>query len=94
MVRRIPFTRGASGWTGVNHWSTEQKEESSTVIPPGQDRVVLFTPRLPADFPPTRPYWHRDNPAEDSLNTIDEPQYTGLPFPPPALMASAIYSIP
>ena len=89
-----PIHPRSIGLDGVNHWSTEQKEESNTVIPPGQDRVVLFTPRLPADFPPTRPYWHRDNPAVDSLNTIDEPQYAGLPFPPPALMASAIYSIP
>ncbi len=31
----------------------------------------------------TRPYWHRDDPERDALNTIDEPQYETLPFPPP-----------
>jgi len=30
----------------------------------------------------TRPYWHRHDPERDSLNTIDEPQYQTLPFPP------------
>ncbi len=31
----------------------------------------------------TRPYWHRHDPERDALNTIDEPQYQTLPFPPP-----------
>ncbi|MGB8012944.1 MAG: PIG-L family deacetylase [Terriglobales bacterium] len=30
----------------------------------------------------TRPYWHRHDPERDTLNTIDEPQYQTLPFPP------------
>jgi LmbE family N-acetylglucosaminyl deacetylase len=30
----------------------------------------------------TRPYWHRHDPERDPLNTIDEPQYQTLPFPP------------
>jgi LmbE family N-acetylglucosaminyl deacetylase len=31
----------------------------------------------------TRPYWHRDDPEREALNTIDEPLYQTLPFPPP-----------
>jgi len=31
----------------------------------------------------SRPYWHRHDPERDALNTIDEPQYQTLPFPPP-----------
>ena len=31
----------------------------------------------------TRPYWHRHDPERDALNTIDEPLYQTLPFPPP-----------
>jgi LmbE family N-acetylglucosaminyl deacetylase len=31
----------------------------------------------------TRPYWHRHDPEREALNTIDEPQYQTLPFPPP-----------
>jgi LmbE family N-acetylglucosaminyl deacetylase len=31
----------------------------------------------------TRPYWHRLDPERDSVNTIDQPQFQTLPFPPP-----------
>ncbi|MGA7848423.1 MAG: PIG-L family deacetylase [Terriglobales bacterium] len=31
----------------------------------------------------TRPYWRRHDPEREALNTIDEPQYQTLPFPPP-----------
>ncbi len=31
----------------------------------------------------TRPYWHRNDPERDALNTIVEPEYQTLPFPPP-----------
>jgi LmbE family N-acetylglucosaminyl deacetylase len=30
----------------------------------------------------TRPYWHRMNPETESVNTLDEPQFVTLPFPP------------
>ena len=30
----------------------------------------------------TRPYWHRHDPERDALNTIDEPKFQTLPFPP------------
>jgi len=36
-----------------------------------------------ADVGYTRPYWHRHDPERDALNTIDEPAYQTLPFPPP-----------
>jgi LmbE family N-acetylglucosaminyl deacetylase len=40
-----------------------------------------MTPCAKAGY--TRPYWHRHDPERDALNTIDEPQYQTLPFPPP-----------
>jgi LmbE family N-acetylglucosaminyl deacetylase len=40
-----------------------------------------ITPCAKAGY--TRPYWHRHDPERDALNTIDEPQYHTLPFPPP-----------
>ena len=40
-----------------------------------------ITPCAKAGY--TRPYWHRHDPERDALNTIDEPQYQTLPFPPP-----------
>ena len=39
----------------------------------------------------TRPYWHRNDPETDALNTIDVPQDVTLPFPPPPVRAHAIY---
>jgi hypothetical protein len=83
---------GTISLDGVNQWQKEQKGDC-TPIAPGRERVVFFTPTLPADFPATRPYWHRDNPEEDSVNTIDEPRYAGFPFSPPPFMATAGYSI-
>jgi LmbE family N-acetylglucosaminyl deacetylase len=43
--------------------------------------VFRITPCAKAGY--TRPYWHRHDPERDALNTIDEPQYQTLPFPPP-----------
>ncbi len=43
--------------------------------------VFRMTPCAKAAY--TRPYWHRRDPERDALNTIDEPQYRTLPFPPP-----------
>jgi hypothetical protein len=40
-----------------------------------------MTPCAKAGY--TRPYWHRHDPERDALNTIDEPGYQTLPFPPP-----------
>ena len=40
-----------------------------------------MTPCAKAGY--TRPYWHRNDPERDAVNTIDEPQFQTLPFPPP-----------
>ena len=40
-----------------------------------------MTPCTKAGY--TRPYWRRNDPERDTLNTIDEPAYQTLPFPPP-----------
>ncbi|MGB7942390.1 MAG: PIG-L family deacetylase [Terriglobales bacterium] len=39
----------------------------------------------------TRPYWHRHDPQRDALNTIDEPEYQTLPFPPAPFHVSMEY---
>jgi LmbE family N-acetylglucosaminyl deacetylase len=53
--------------------------------------AVTFRISVPEDAAYTRPYWHRNDPERDSLNTIDEPQYVTLPFPPPPVQAHAVY---
>jgi LmbE family N-acetylglucosaminyl deacetylase len=55
----------------------------------GNEEITRFKVSVPADAQYTRPYWHRDNPETDSINTIDDPQYLTLPFPPPPVKALA-----
>jgi LmbE family N-acetylglucosaminyl deacetylase len=52
-----------------------------------------FMVTVPSDAGYTRPYWHRNNPETDAINTIDDPQDATLPFPPAPLRARAIYSM-
>ena len=42
---------------------------------------------VPATAQLTRPYWHRNDPARDTLNLIDDAKFQGLPFPPPPVEA-------
>ena len=51
-------------------------------IDPGQDYLTELRLTLPANVLDTRPYWHRDNPQEDAINTLDQPRYATLPFTP------------
>ncbi len=53
----------------------------------GSDAITRFKIYVPPTAQPTRPYWHRDNPETEALNTIDDPQYQALSFPPPPVKA-------
>jgi hypothetical protein len=54
----------------------------------GKDEHILrFKIHVPATAQPTRPYWHRHDPETEAVNTIDNPKYQGLPFPPPPIGA-------
>jgi LmbE family N-acetylglucosaminyl deacetylase len=52
------------------------------LVAPGQDYLTELRLTLPANVLDTRPYWHRDNPQEDAINTLDQPRYATLPFTP------------
>ena len=60
----------------------------------GNDLVTRFKVYVSASAQPTRPYWHRNNPETEALNTIDDPQYQSLPFPPPAVKALGMIGDP
>jgi LmbE family N-acetylglucosaminyl deacetylase len=62
-------------------------------IQPGQNFDSLFRAQVPADFPSTKPYWHRNDPEEDAINTVDNPKYATLPFPPVPFHAAARYRV-
>ncbi len=53
----------------------------------GNEAITRFKVYVPPTAEPTRPYWHRNNPETDALNTIDDAEDQGLPFPPPPVRA-------
>ncbi len=55
----------------------------------GSDAITRYMVYVPPTAQPTRPYWHRNDPETEALNAIDDPQYRGLPFPPPPVKALA-----
>ena len=64
-------------------WKSEElKREQSD-----KELSVHFRVYVPANAQITRPYWHRHDPERDALSVIDEPEYQGLPFPPPPVSA-------
>jgi hypothetical protein len=67
---------------GFDHWITEGPKSMTATIQPGEDYSGNWQLEVPRGVEYTRPYWHRANPEEDSINTIDDPQYLTLPFPP------------
>jgi len=67
-----------------------QKEWNSKVLArttEGNDAITRFKVYVPPTAQPTRPYWHRNDPETEALNTIGDAQDQGLPFPPPPVKA-------
>jgi LmbE family N-acetylglucosaminyl deacetylase len=77
---------GGEGWI-------QQADAGQMTVGPGQDYYANFALKVPPDAPITRPYWHRDDPETDSLNTIDDERYRTLPFAPPPLRVHVRYEL-
>lgn len=69
-------------------WKSQQTKKSND----GQQYTATFRVTVADNTDYTRPYWHRQDPERDALNTIDEPQYLTLPFPPPPVHVHASYN--
>ncbi len=91
---------------GSNHWLTvdgadleggedwiQKADTARTTVAPGKDYYANFALKVPSDAPFTRPYWHRDNPETDALNTVDDERYRTLPLPPPPLRVRVNYQV-
>ena len=71
----------------------------SLKLPQGWDSKVISTKNegngirtqfkvyVPLTAKLTKPYWHRNDAETEALNTIDDPSYQTLPFPPPPVQA-------
>ena len=79
---------------GREDW-VERVDSDAKVVPPGQDHYGTLLLKVPetgtADM--TRPYWHRDDPENESLNQIDDERYVTLPFVANELRANASYHV-
>jgi LmbE family N-acetylglucosaminyl deacetylase len=83
-LRKIELDLPA-GWTSkLVHANPDSQQVNS---------AETFQVTVPADAKYTRPYWHRDNPEVDSVNTIDDPHDATLPFSPPPVQAHAVYAL-
>jgi LmbE family N-acetylglucosaminyl deacetylase len=62
-------------------------------IPAGGEVVQTFHGMVPPTSDTSKPYWHREDPATESVNIIDDPKYATLPFPGPHFYSLASYSL-
>ena len=77
---------------GFENWARELTNKNSVKIEAGKDFTAKFAVQAPWSAAYTRPYWHRDNPEEDAINTVDDPKYATLPFPPSPFHVRVNYS--
>jgi LmbE family N-acetylglucosaminyl deacetylase len=73
-------------------WHAAATSAEPTALAPGKELTAQFRVTVPENAEYTRPYWHRNDPETDALNTIDDPRYATLPFRPPPLRAHVTYS--
>jgi LmbE family N-acetylglucosaminyl deacetylase len=78
---------------GFEGWITQPPGNKMERIEPGHDFGANYRMHVPATARPTRPYWHRDEPERDGINTVDQPEFATLPFPPSKFRAHVQYSI-
>ncbi|MGA8869109.1 MAG: PIG-L family deacetylase [Candidatus Sulfotelmatobacter sp.] len=91
---------GSKYWLAVQNarlepgpgWVKEEHAETATIAP-GEVYYANFLVQVPQDAEMTRPYWHRNDPNTEAINTIDDERYATLPFPPALLHVSAEYEI-
>jgi LmbE family N-acetylglucosaminyl deacetylase len=75
--------------TGWKIAATSQKANS---VAPGKEAVASFRVTVPENAAYTRPYWHRNDPETDALNTVDDERYATLAFPLANLWAQVNYA--
>ncbi len=91
---KYPVRVGDVSLEGAVGWVTSVTRAEAGVISAGAYYFVNFRLQVPGGVAYTRPYWHRTNPETESLNSIDQPQYATLAFPPAPLRARASFTIP
>jgi LmbE family N-acetylglucosaminyl deacetylase len=91
---------GSKYWLAIQHaalvpsegW-VKQEHADNITIAPGESYYANFLVQVPEEVEMTRPYWHRNDPDTEAINTIDDERYATLPFPPYVLHVSAEYEV-
>jgi len=73
-------------------WQAAMTSAKTSTLAPSQELTAQFRVNVPANAAYTRPYWHRNDPETEGLNTIDDARYATLPFPPPPVNAHVDYT--
>ena len=74
-------------------WKMAATSKNTTSIGAGKEATATFRVTVPENATYTRPYWHRNDPETDALNTVDDERYATLPFPPSPLRAQIGYAM-
>ena len=74
-------------------WHAASTSSGVQSVSPGQETTAEFRVTAPENAEYTRPYWHRNNPETEGVNTVDDPHYATLAFPPAPLQAHMHYSV-
>jgi LmbE family N-acetylglucosaminyl deacetylase len=73
-------------------WHVSLTSPKPGIVKPGMEAVAQFRVTVAENAEYTRPYWHRNDPETESVNTVDEEKYATLPFPPPPVRAFLSYN--
>ena len=74
-------------------WRIEKLKSDGVQLGPNQQASAQFRVTVPAGAQYTRPYWHREDPLQGGVYTIDQPQYATRALPPWPLHARATYAV-
>jgi LmbE family N-acetylglucosaminyl deacetylase len=74
-------------------WRASATSSKAQGLSPGKELTAQFRVTVPENAKYTRPYWHRNDPEADGLNTVDDARYATLPFPPAPLLAHVHYAV-
>ena len=88
-----PLAIRDTGLSVPEGWRAAMTSAKVQSLAPGQELMAQFRVNVPDNAAYTRPYWHRNDPETEGLNTVDEARYATLPFPPPPVMAHVDYAM-
>lgn len=79
-------------WLSVRYPATDAVVAVNQALAAGEPAVVDATPVLPANTPPSQPYWLRTE-GSAGMFRVDDPQLIGTPENPPAFPVEFIFEV-